>query len=139
MLWFIAALILAGLELAVGEFTLLMLAGGALAGGLLELVGAPLWLSVAAFGLASIGLILFLRPYLRRRLHSPTALDTSDQALIGSSAEVLETVNQHGGQIRLEGSIWSARSMVPGENYSIGETVNVASFDGPTAIVWKKS
>ena len=137
MTWFIAALVLAGLELAAGEFTLLMLAGGATVGGLVEWAGAPTWAAIVAFGIAAAGLILFLRPILRRRLHGPKALDTSQQALVGATAEVLEDVGARGGQIRLDGSIWSARSMDPSETFTRGEEVHVIDIDGPTAVVWK--
>ena len=138
MTWFIAALVLAGLELAAGEFTLLMLAGGATVGGLVEWAGAPTWAAIVAFGIAADGLILFLRPILRRRLHGPKALDTSQQALVGATAEVLEDVGARGGQIRLDGSIWSARSMDPSETFTRGEEVHVIDIDGPTAVVWKR-
>lgn len=137
LIWFIAALVLACLELAAGEFTLLMLAGGAAVGGVVEWAGAPTWAAIVAFGLAAGALIMFLRPYLRRRLHGPKALDTSPEALVGSVAEVLEDVNAQAGQIRLDGSIWSARSMDPTVSFSRGEHVHVIDIDGPTAVVWK--
>ena len=74
----------------------------------------------------------------RRRLHGPKALDTSQQALVGAAAEVLEDVGARGGQIRLDGSIWSARSMDPSETFTRGEEVHVIDIDGPTAVVWKR-
>jgi len=139
IVWFIAALVLAGLELAVGEFTLLMLAGAALAAAGVSLAGAPLWGSVIAFAVSAFALLVFLRPYLKRRLHQPKALDTSVNALIGSSAVVIDPVAAHGGQIRLDGSIWSARSLDPSHTFAEGERVSVISIDGATAVVWKES
>ncbi len=138
IIWFIAALVLASLELAVGEFTLLMLAGGALAAAGVSVVGAPVWLSVVTFAITSIGLIVFLRPYLKRRLHRPKALDTSVTALVGEKAEVLETVEGAEGQVRLDGSIWSARALDPSQSFAVGERVTVISIDGATAVVWKE-
>ncbi|WPF67209.1 MULTISPECIES: NfeD family protein [unclassified Corynebacterium] len=138
--WFIAALVLAGLELAVGEFTLLMLGGGALAASGVALTGAPLWAQVLAFALISLGLLFFVKPILRRKMQVPLALDTSSEALVGHSAEVLETVHSGaGGQIRLDGSIWSAITVDPHTSYSEGEHVTVVRIDGPTAIVWKEN
>jgi len=139
IVWFIAALVLAGLELAVGEFTLLMLAGAALAAAGVSLAGAPLWGSVIAFAVSAFALLVFLRPYLKRRLHQPKALDTSVNALIGSSAVVIDPVAAHGGQIRLDGSIWSARSLDPSHTFAEGERVSVISIDGATAVVWKEN
>lgn len=139
IVWFISAFVLAGLELAVGEFTLLMLGGAALAAGGVALLGAPLWGSVLAFAIAAFGLLVFLRPFLRRRLAAPKALDTSPQALVGSTAVVLAPIEAHGGQVRLDGSIWSARSLDPAHTFAEGERVSVISIDGTTAVVWKES
>lgn len=139
ILWFIAALVFAGLELAVGEFTMLMLAGGALAAAGVSLAGAPLWGSAIAFVITAVGLIFFLRPFLHRRLRKPKALDTSPAALVGQSAEVLEAIEGSAGQVRLDGSIWSARSLDPTHTFVPGERVTVVSIDGPTAVVWKES
>lgn len=138
IIWFIAALVLAGLELAVGEMTLLMLAGGALAAAGVSLAGAPLWASVVAFAVASFGLLVFLRPFLRRRLQAPKTLDTSVRALVGSTAEVISPVRGHSGQVRLDGSIWSARSLDPDTTFAEGERVTVIDIDGATAVVWKE-
>lgn len=138
IVWFIAALVLAGLELMVGEFTLLMLGGGALAAAGVSLIGAPLWGAVLAFALVSIGLMVFLRPALKRHFHKPMTLDTSTKALVGNQAEVLEPVSGDAGQVRLDGSIWSARSMDPSHSFAVGERVTVISIDGTTAVVWKE-
>lgn len=139
IVWFIAALVLAGLELAVGEFTLLMLAGGALAAAGVSLAGAPLWGSVLAFAVASFGLLVFLRPYLKSRLLKPQVLDTSSKALVGATAVVLAPIESDGGQVRLDGTIWSARSLDPTHTFAEGERVSVISIDGPTVVVWKEA
>ncbi len=139
IIWFIGALVLAGLELAVGEFTLLMLAGAALATAGVSLVGVPVWAEFAAFAVSAFALLFFLRPALKRRLHKPAVLDTSPQALLGSRVEVLEEITATGGQVRMDGSIWSARSMDPAYTFAEGEHVNVISIDGATAVVWKET
>lgn len=138
IIWFIAALVLAGLELAVGEFTLLMLAGAALAAAGVSLAGAPLWGSVVAFAISAFGLLVFLRPFLRRRLQAPKALDTSVRALVGTTAEVISQVHGTAGQVRLDGSIWSARPLDPELTFVEGDRVTVVDIDGATAVVWKE-
>lgn len=115
-----------------------MLAGGALTTAGASLFGIPLWAEIVTFGLASGALILFLRPWLHRRYKKPSALDTSPKALVGASAEVLEDITQSGGQVRLDGSIWSARAINPALTILAGEHVTVADIDGPTAVVWKE-
>jgi len=67
-IWLIAALVLACGELAIGDFTLLMLAGGALAAAGVSLAHVPTWVEVVVFGVTSIGMIFSLRPMLRKRL-----------------------------------------------------------------------
>ncbi|NLZ58238.1 MAG: NfeD family protein [Corynebacterium sp.] len=137
IIWFIGALVLAGLELAVGEFTLLMLAGAALATAGVSLAGVPIWAEFLTFAVSAFGLLFFLRPALKRRLHKPAALDTSVRALVGENAVVLEAVTGSSGQIRLDGSIWSARSMDPYHTFHEGDHVAVIRIDGATAVVWK--
>lgn len=138
VIWLIVTLVLAGLELAAGEFTFLMLAGGALTTAGASLFGIPLWAEIVTFGLASGALILFLRPWLHRRYKKPSALDTSPKALVGAKAEVLEEITRTGGQVRLDGSIWSARAINPALTIPAGEHVTVADIDGPTAVVRKE-
>ncbi|KQB85770.1 NfeD family protein [Corynebacterium lowii] len=137
--WFIAALALAGLELAVGEFTLLMLGGGALAASGMAVLETPLWAQVLTFALVSLGLLFFIKPLLRRRMQVPLALDTSTGALVGHRAEVIEPVTEGGGQIKLDGTIWSAATVDPHAEYNAGEYVTVVRIDGPVAIVWKET
>nr|WP_268914081.1 NfeD family protein [Corynebacterium uropygiale] len=138
MIWFIVSIVLAGLELLAGEFTMLMLAGGALAAAGASAIGVPLWGAVAVFAVVAVGLIVFLRPVLRRRMSTPIALDTSPQALVGQTADVLEEVGLS-GQVRLDGSIWSARSLNPEHTFAPGEHVTVISIDESTAVVWKEN
>ena len=137
VVWLIAAVTLAGLELMAGDFTLLMLAGGALAAAGVGFAGLPLWATGATFCIVSILLVFFVRPVMRRQLTSRQALDTSAKALEGSHATVLETTSATGVQIRLCGSIWTAKSMDPQQVFEPEETVQVLKIDGATAIVWK--
>lgn len=138
IVWFIAAAILAGLELAAGEFTFLMLAAGALTAAGVSLAGIPLWAEVAVFVASSAAFWFFLRPYLHKQFHKPGAYDDSPRALVGARAEVLEDITPHGGQVRLDGGIWSARSLDPYETIPAGAHVTVSDIDGPVAVVWKE-
>ncbi|WP_115686307.1 NfeD family protein [Corynebacterium senegalense] len=139
LIWFIAALVIAGLELAAGEFTFLMIAAGALTTSGAALFGLPLWAEVAVFAASSAAFWFFLRPYLHRRFIKPPLYDDSPRALVGSRAEVLEEITPAGGQVRLDGSIWSARSLDPAVSIPAGAHVTVSDIDGPVAVVWKES
>lgn len=138
LIWLIAGIILVSLELAVGELTLLMLGIAALGTAGIALFDVPLWAEIISFAVLSFTSLFFLKPVIRRRLHKGPVLDTSIQSLIGSTAEVLETVGRTTGQVRLDGSIWSARSFDPNAQFEIGDLVQVMTIDGTTAIVQKE-
>lgn len=137
VVWFAAAAVLAGLELAVGEMTLLMLSAGALTTGVVALFGVPVEAEVAVFALSSAAFWFFLRPYLRKRMETPMAYDDSPRALVGSRAEVVEDITPAGGQVCFDGSLWSARALDPAEVIPAGQVVTVSDIDGPVAVVWK--
>ena len=139
LVWFVAAVLLAALELAVGEMTLLMIAAGALTTAVVALAGVPLGVEVAVFAVSSALFWFFLRPPLRKRLETPKVLDETPRALVGQTAEVIEDVAAGTGQVRLDGSLWSARSLDPAEVIPAGTTVTVYDIDGPVAVVWKES
>ncbi|MEJ5927247.1 NfeD family protein [Corynebacterium sp. H128] len=138
LIWFIVAVVLATAELLAGEFTMLMLAGAALATAGIALADVPVWAEVACFAVCAVALLVFVRPVLNRHMRRDLVLDTSPKALVGQTAEVLESVDAGRGQIRLDGSIWSARSLVPTETFAVGERVHVVSIDGTTAVVFKE-
>lgn len=139
LVWFIAAAVLAVLELAVGEMTLLMIAAGALTTAGVALAGVPIGVEIAVFAVASALFWFFLRPPLRRRLEAPKVLDETPRALVGQTAEVVEDIVQGKGQVRFDGSLWSARSLDPAETIPAGNIVTVYDIDGPVAVVWKES
>jgi membrane protein implicated in regulation of membrane protease activity len=62
-------------------------------------------------------------------------LRTGTAALIGCPATVLERVDGHGGQVKLAGEIWSARSFDEDQVFEPGTRVEVLKIDGATALV----
>ena len=90
------------------------------------------------FAVSSAGFWFFLRPYLRKRLDTPMLYDESPRALVGSRAEVVESITPTTGQVRFDGSIWSARALDPAETIPAGQLVTVSAIDGPVAVVWKE-
>ena len=68
--WFIGAMLLGIAEIFTLDLTFAMLAGGALAGGIVALLGLPLWASIATFGIVSALLLFVLRPALMRHFKS---------------------------------------------------------------------
>ncbi|RVW04138.1 NfeD family protein [Rhodococcus xishaensis] len=138
LIWLIAGVLLASAEALVGEFFLLMLAGGALAtAGFSAVTDFPVWIDAVVFGIASLLLVLGVRPVLLRRFGTQPLELTNVAALTGKTALVLEEVAEHSGQVKLEGDIWTARPLDVTEVYSPGTTVTVMEIDGATAVVWR--
>jgi membrane protein implicated in regulation of membrane protease activity len=141
VIWLILGLVLVAAEVLSGEFVLLMLGGGALAAGVVSLVvGGPIVLTVivggAVFAVASVLLLFAVRPALRRRLDR--GIDHAvmhHKALVGATAVVVSRVDGHGGRVKIEGDLWSARSSDGHEVIEEGKRVTVMSISGATALV----
>ena len=137
--WIGAAIILSIVELLSLDLVLLMFAIAALAAAVFAAFGAPVWLCVVVFALASIGLLGFARPKFVEKLHSGPTLTSGHQALIGRTAVVVETVTWQGGRVQLASEIWSARTPTESESFEAGTDVLVTQIDGATVIVTGKA
>lgn len=135
--WVAAAVVLGFVELTTLDLVFLMLAGGALAGGLVALTPVPLvGQALVALGTA-VALLVVVRPIAISHLRTPIASRTGVAALIGQQALVLERVDAHGGRVKLAGEVWSARSFDPHTAIEPGRTVDVVQIDGATAVVYE--
>jgi membrane protein implicated in regulation of membrane protease activity len=133
--WMIAAGVFAIGEIATLGFFLGPIAIAAVTAAIVALVGGGLaaqWIVFIAVSLASL---LVLRPIARRHLRTPSQLRTGTAALVGRSAVVLERVDRDGGQVKLAGEVWSARSYDDDEAFEPGARVEVLKIDGATALV----
>jgi membrane protein implicated in regulation of membrane protease activity len=133
--WMIAAGVFAIGEIATLGFFLGPIAIAGVAAAIVALAGGGLaaqWIVFIAVSLASL---LVLRPVARRHLRTPGQLRTGTAALIGRSAVVLERVDRDGGQVKLAGEVWSARSYDDDEAFEPGARVEVMKIDGATALV----
>lgn len=89
------------------------------------------------FLVVSVLLLVLVRPALRRRLWAGTGGETGVLALQGKTALVLDRVEQHGGRVKLNGEVWTARALTDGDVFEPGEQVTVMHIDGATAVVGK--
>ena len=138
LIWLVVALGLAAAEALTGDMFLLMLSGGALAAaGSNWLLDWPAWADGAVFLVVSLLLLFVVRPALRERLTEGKGRPDSMKALEGKHALVLDRVAQHGGQVKLDGEIWTARPLDDDDVYEPGDQVTVYRIDGATAVVWK--
>ncbi|BBY97193.1 NfeD family protein [Mycolicibacterium fallax] len=136
VIWLIGALVLAGAEMLTGDLFLLMIAGGALAAaGSSALIDWPIWADGIVFLVVSVLLLALVRPSLRRKMTPNAVPETGIEALSGRPALVLEQVSRHGGRIKLDGEIWTARPLADNDTFEPGAEVTVITIDGATAVV----
>ncbi len=134
LLWLAGGVGLAAVEAATADFTFLMFAGGALAGSVAALFGASFPIAAMVAVAVGLGLLVFVRPLLKRHFQPSRSNDIGASGLIGRSAHVLQPVTSRGGQVKLAGEVWSARSGDERE-YAVGAEVRVVFVDGATAVV----
>jgi membrane protein implicated in regulation of membrane protease activity len=134
--WLGLAFVLGAVEVASVDFVFSMLAGGALAGALVAALGAPLPVQVVTAVVVAAALLSLVRPLVKRYFTVPEGhggIGASGQ--VGRSAQVLETVTEHDGRIKLGGETWSARTRSGAALCLPGQEVRVVSIEGATAIV----
>jgi membrane protein implicated in regulation of membrane protease activity len=136
VIWLIAAGVLAGAEVLSTDLVLIMLAGGALGGCAAALVGLPVALQAIVAVMVGTILLLGVRPVATRHLLRHGVQRTNADALVGKKAVVLQSVDGHGGRVRLNGAEWSARSVDEHRVIEVGKTVEVIEISGATAVVW---
>jgi membrane protein implicated in regulation of membrane protease activity len=134
LFWLIGGIALIAAEMLSGDFFLLMIGVGALAGAGTEAIFGNTVVSAAVFAVVSIGLVTFARPWLKRRLHGEM-VHTNTNALIGKKAVAVSAVDGQGGQVRLDGDVWSARAFDAHVPISPGTSVRVVEIAGATAVV----
>ena len=112
-----------------------MFAVGAAAAALTGGLGAGTVAQFSVFLVVSVALLVFVRPIALRHLRQGPRVRMGIEALHGASALVLEQVDEHGGRIKLQGEVWSARSYEAGRVFAPGEQVSVAQIEGATALI----
>ena len=110
-IWLGAVVVFAVAEAATAALVSLWFIGGALAGLIAALCGAPLWLQFALFVAISAVLLAALRPLARSRFNRGIT-PTNAERCVGQIALVTEAIDnvRARGAVRLSGVEWSARS-----------------------------
>jgi membrane protein implicated in regulation of membrane protease activity len=139
LIWLIAAGVLVGIEIASLDLIFIMLAGGAGAAAIAAAVGAPAIAQAVIFAVVSVALLLVVRPIATRHMRATAPNYRSGvAALEGRTALVLEPVDAHHGQVKIDGEIWTARTYDSTQSMETGEEVQVMQINGATALVWKQ-
>nr|WP_300141514.1 NfeD family protein [Propionicimonas sp.] len=139
VVWMALAALLGVTELLTLDFTLLMLATGALAGGLVALVlPGVLWAQIAVAVVVAIAMLGLLRPTLLRKVRALPGYRSSVDKMIGSpGVAITEITPGSTGEVKVAGEVWSARS-VEGTIPS-GTEIEVYRIDGAIAIVYPRN
>ncbi|WP_181781315.1 NfeD family protein [Pseudonocardia pini] len=137
LIWLIAGIVLLAGEMLAGEFVLAMLGVGALAAAGGSAAFGLEWLgSSLVFAVASVLLLLGVRPALKRRAQkSIEGYQQHSEKIVGSSAVVSRRVDGHGGRVRIGPDEWSARAFLDEQVMEPGERVTVMRIEGATALV----
>ncbi|MDE9364620.1 NfeD family protein [Luteipulveratus sp. YIM 133132] len=136
LLWFIAALVLAAAELLGAEFVLLMVAGGALGGAATAaLLPDNHWLPFVVFAVITVLLVVVVRPPLLRHLNRQEPPQLGVRRIIGAPATVLAPVDEHRGEVKVHGEVWSARTYASEPTLDAGAEVTVTEVRGATVYV----
>ena len=133
--WLALAILLGVAELFSLDLVLLMLAGGALVGVIVALLGLPVAVQVIAAVAASVGMLALVRPSVVRRLHTGPELTLGHAALVGKQGVVVSEVSADAGQVRINGELWTARPYDETRVIPQGARVDVLQIKGATALV----
>jgi membrane protein implicated in regulation of membrane protease activity len=134
--WFGLAALLGVAELVSLDLVLIMLATGAVAGGVTALLGGALVISLLVAVATAVGMVALVRPGLIAKLHQGPELALGHTKLVGQRAVVTSRITGLAvGQVRLGGEIWTAAPYDEHLTIEPGATVEVFEIRGATAYV----
>jgi len=137
VVWIVAALALFGIEATTVSFVALYFGVGALASALVAAVGGGLALQLLVFSLVSVLSLLAMRRWVSRSLTRVPVHRSNVNSLLGRRGVVTHAITAAAGrgQIRVGTEFWSARPYIESGDIPEGETVEVLSIEGVTALV----
>ena len=111
VLWFILLVVFLLVEANTVTLLSIWFAAGSLAAVIAALLGGPLWLQGVLFFGVSVGLLLALRPFLRKHI-KPRIVSTNVDSVIGATGIVTARIDNVAatGQVKLGAMEWTARS-----------------------------
>lgn len=138
-IWFSLTLLLAIAEILSLDLVLVMLAAGALAGGVTALIAPALWwLQVLVAVVVSVLSLLVLRPTLIKRVRSMPGYRSALASMVGRPGRVTQKVDAVEGEIKVDGQVWSARAYDESMVLDPGTEVEVFELDGTVAVVYPR-
>jgi membrane protein implicated in regulation of membrane protease activity len=137
VVWAVIAVALTVGEVLTVSFYLFPFALGALGAAVADLAGGGSTLQALAFVIITALSFGVVRPIARRHISMPPALRTGTAALVGRTAMVVEDIcnDEARGAVRLDGEVWTARTLDEDELIPAGRRVTVIDIKGATALV----
>lgn len=135
VVWLLLAGGLAVSEMATLDMTLLMLSVGALAGvAVAVFLPGLIWVQIVVAVLVALACLTLVRPSMLKRLHRGVGFRSSVDKVLGARGMTTREVTASGGEVKINGEAWSARSY-DGEPIASGVEVDVFEIDGVTVVV----
>jgi membrane protein implicated in regulation of membrane protease activity len=138
--WVVFAAVLGVAEIFTLTAALGLLAAAALAAAGAAALGLGPFAQFAVFAAVSIGLLIGVRPLVKRQLRPRYGPQHrfGVAALVGRQARVVQEVTGHAGRVRIGGEEWSARAYDETLVIPAGTTVDVIEIEGATALVYPR-
>ena len=138
--WVVLAAVLGVAEIFTLTAALGLLAAAALAAAGAAALGLGPFAQFAVFAAVSIGLLIGVRPLVKRQLRPRYGPQHrfGVAALVGRQARVVQEVTGHAGRVRIGGEEWSARAYDETLVIPPGTTVDVIQIEGATALVYPR-
>jgi membrane protein implicated in regulation of membrane protease activity len=110
---------------------------GALGAAVVDVAGASELAAWVVFVVVSVLMLLVVRPIAKSHMKVPPHIRTGTAALVGQQAIVLERIanNEGVGCVKIDGEVWTARSLDEDEVIEAGSRVHVVQIKGATALV----
>ena len=124
-------------EMLTATFFLLPFAAGAAIACVLAFLGAPELAQWVVFLLVSAAAVYGFRPLARRLDRNAAALPSGVGASrwIGQHGTVLQTIDAHGGLVKVGGEEWRASSRDDDDVIAVGSRVLVTAVEGTRLVV----
>ena len=128
--WFVLTVVFIFIEANTVAMVSTWFAAGSLGAMIVSLLGGKIWLQAVVFLVVSAGLLLLLRPMVRKHFN-PKLTKTNVDSIIGTTGIVTVEIqnNLAAGQVKLGAMEWSARSS-SGAVIPVGTLIKVDKIEG---------
>lgn len=133
--WFVLTVVFIFIEANTVAVVSAWFAAGSVAAMIVSFLGGQIWLQAVVFLVVSAGLLLLLRPMVRKHF-TPKLTKTNVDSVIGTTGVVTVEIqnNAAAGQVKLGAMEWSARS-TSGAVIPVGTLIRVDKIEGVKVFV----